>query len=104
MHVHYRNCSSPLKKLTVKKVLCDVPYLLCLSDFHIKYMQVGTEKMLLFFYLAALCIQLGLWLKLGFFASPCISTSRTNYSFCLHLPFQCACAGATKYSLENLVV
>lgn len=54
------------EKLTVKKVPCGVPYLLCLSDFHIKYMQVGTEKMLLFFYLAALCIQMGLWLKLGF--------------------------------------
>lgn len=64
-------------------------------------MQVGTEKMLLFFYLAALYIQLRLRFKLGFFASPCISTSRTNYSFCLHLPFQCACAGVTKYSLAN---
>lgn len=32
-------------------------------------MQVGTEKMLLFFYLAALCIQLRLWLKLGFLPS-----------------------------------
>lgn len=40
----------------------------------------------------------------GFFVSPCMSTSRTNYSFCLHLPFQCACAGVTKYSLANLVV
>lgn len=60
MHVHYRNCSS--LKIDCKKFLCEVPYLLCLSDFfQMKCTQFGSKRLVLSFYLAAL------WaLRLGF--------------------------------------
>lgn len=74
MHVHNRNCSSALK-IDCKKILCGVPYLLCLSDFQIKYTQFGSKKVVLFFCLAALCIQPELWLKLGFLPSRASSTA-----------------------------
>lgn len=109
MHVHYRNCSSPLKinckktntKTTKQKfLLCGVLYC-AIVIFQIKYMWFGSKKMFLFFLPGSLVHSTGAAAPAAFFTFPCISNSRANYSFCFHLPLQGGCAGVTKYSLAT---
>lgn len=101
MHVHYRNCSFSLKIDCKETSFVGFCIHCALVIFRSNTCSLVVKWCFLFFYLAAFCIQTRALAQAGIFAFPCISNSRANYSFCLHLPFQCSCAGVTKYSLAT---